>query len=159
MLDITELCVLQKELDDRIQTKFGLTYGETNDRKKIALLVEIGELANELRSFKYWSVKGPSAKDVIVEELSDCIHFILSFKIANGDNQMTFNYDKNDLDVNETILELYKQVINYQYDDQINKIIITALTLANKIGVSANDILAAYKAKNAKNHQRQENNY
>ena len=159
MINIKEICVLQKELDDKINNKFNLTYKETDERKKIALLVELGELANELRSFKYWSTKGPSAKEVIVEEFSDCIHFIISFKLAYGDDQMEFDHIENDLDVNDQILKLYNLTINYKFDSSINEIITEALTLANKIGISANDIEAAYKAKNSKNHQRQADNY
>ena len=50
----------------------------------LALLVEIGELANETRSFKFWSVKPASEKKIILEEFVDGIHFILSLGIECG---------------------------------------------------------------------------
>ena len=46
----------------------------------MALLVE-RELANETRSFKFWSTKGPSANEIILEEYVDSIHFLLSLLI------------------------------------------------------------------------------
>jgi len=43
----------QKELDDFIHGQNKLQLEKTFYLRKIALLVEIGELANELKSFKY----------------------------------------------------------------------------------------------------------
>ena len=53
-------------------------------RKMLALLVEIGELANETRCFKYWSNKPASEREVILEEYVDGLHFILSIGIDLG---------------------------------------------------------------------------
>jgi dimeric dUTPase (all-alpha-NTP-PPase superfamily) len=47
----------------------------------LALMVETSEMANEIRSFKYWSKKERSPDDVILEEFVDVLHFYLS--IAN----------------------------------------------------------------------------
>jgi dimeric dUTPase (all-alpha-NTP-PPase superfamily) len=43
----------------------------------------MGELANEVRCFKFWSYKLPSEEKVILEEYVDGIHFITSLAIAN----------------------------------------------------------------------------
>lgn len=50
-----ELKPLQKELDNHIFTKRGLKQSEIIEKEILALLVELGECANEWRGFKYWS--------------------------------------------------------------------------------------------------------
>ena len=47
-------------------------------KNKLELLVEIGELANETKCFKYWSVKRPSP-ELVGLELADCIIMCLCF--------------------------------------------------------------------------------
>lgn len=42
----------------------------------LALSVEVSELANEVNSFKYWSNKPPSNKEIILEEFSDVLHIL-----------------------------------------------------------------------------------
>ena len=57
-MDITQLFDMQRALDAYIQSN----RKEQTDvfrEKGLALLVELGELANETRCFKFWSKKGP----------------------------------------------------------------------------------------------------
>ena len=55
-MNLAKLFELQKELDARILAKHPPKEGEDRLAKKIlALQVELGELANEWRGFKYWS--------------------------------------------------------------------------------------------------------
>ncbi len=49
-------------------------------KRDLALTIELAELANETRCFKYWSSKGPSEREVILEEFVDSIHFLLSLR-------------------------------------------------------------------------------
>lgn len=48
------------------------------EKNCIELMVEIAELANETRCFKYWSIK-IADKEEVLEEYADCITMILSF--------------------------------------------------------------------------------
>jgi len=99
-MNLSKLFELQRQLDERIEREHPRQEGEDRLAKKIlALLVELGELANEARFFKYWShdqdprIGIPSVHydeilghDVIeyvgpnplLEEYVDCLHFILS---------------------------------------------------------------------------------
>jgi dimeric dUTPase (all-alpha-NTP-PPase superfamily) len=43
----------QRKLDNEIMNKFEKNYEITFKERKLALLVELSELANEIRSFKY----------------------------------------------------------------------------------------------------------
>ncbi|SFA47847.1 dUTPase, partial [Parageobacillus thermantarcticus] len=55
-MNIKKLFELQKQLDLRIEKEHPRKPGEDRLAKKIlALMVELGELANEARFFKYWS--------------------------------------------------------------------------------------------------------
>lgn len=55
-MNLAKLFEMQKELDARILEEHPVQEGEDRLAKKIlALLVELGELANEWRGFKYWS--------------------------------------------------------------------------------------------------------
>jgi dimeric dUTPase (all-alpha-NTP-PPase superfamily) len=52
-IDLSDVLQLQAELDNAIQTKHGVNYKSIYDELKLALLVELSELANEIRSFKF----------------------------------------------------------------------------------------------------------
>ncbi len=50
-----ELFKMQEVLDNKIHQEKGLTREETFEKRILALLVEVGEMLNEWRGFKYWS--------------------------------------------------------------------------------------------------------
>jgi len=54
-MNLTKLLKMQKVLDDRIVAEKGLQGVDLLDKKILALLTELGELANEWRGFKFWS--------------------------------------------------------------------------------------------------------
>ena len=70
-INLTNCLVKQAELDERIMDMHHQTRESTQRKRVLALLVEIAELANETRSFKYWSLKGASEKEVLIEEYVD----------------------------------------------------------------------------------------
>ncbi|MBM7869320.1 dimeric dUTPase (all-alpha-NTP-PPase superfamily) [Clostridium pascui] len=80
MIYLSELYELQNELDKYILEKKNkqLMPKQLLTDTLLALQVEVSELANETRCFKHWSNKGPSSKDVILEEYVDILHFFLS---------------------------------------------------------------------------------
>ena len=67
MINFETLFKKQKELDLEIARKHNITYKETRDRRTLSLLVELGELANSTRCFKYWSNK-PSDINKVKEQ-------------------------------------------------------------------------------------------
>ena len=83
-MELKQLLEMQYNLDEFIIESKSL---QTLDPKVrltntiLALMVEMGEFANELKSFKFWSNKPPSPKEVHLEEFVDVLHFFLS--IAN----------------------------------------------------------------------------
>jgi hypothetical protein len=81
---LDELFSLQKGLDEEIHQKHHVDLRETHYKRILALLVELGEFANETRCFKFWSLKPASEKGVILDEYADGMHFFLSLGIPLG---------------------------------------------------------------------------
>ena len=73
--DLTDLYSKQRELDEEIAVNHGVSYASTRNKRTLALLVELGEFANTTRTFKFWSNKGPEAKEVMLDEFADGLHF------------------------------------------------------------------------------------
>jgi len=65
-MDLSKLFKAQKELDDHINKAKGLEGQDLLDKKILALLVELGELANEERSWKFWSENREPSKGRLV---------------------------------------------------------------------------------------------
>lgn len=86
-MEIKEIIEMQRELDAEILrnlNKYSLVTFKDSDfltEKILALQVEVSELANATRCFKYWSKKKSEPKERLLDEYADCLHFLLS--IAN----------------------------------------------------------------------------
>lgn len=83
-----ELLDKQSRLDAFIDNnmKEDLSSKERLTNTILAAIVEISELANEIRCFKHWSKKESSHKDILLEEYVDVLHFFLSIG-----NQLNFS--------------------------------------------------------------------
>ena len=77
-IELEELFKAQAELDATIAKNHQISYETTRHRRIMACLVEIGELANATRCFKYWSNKGKESDDIVLDEFADGLHFFLS---------------------------------------------------------------------------------
>jgi dimeric dUTPase (all-alpha-NTP-PPase superfamily) len=67
-MNLQKLFELQRKLDERIEQQHSRQEGEDRLAKKIlALQVELGELANEWRGFKYWSKDQKPRTQKVVE--------------------------------------------------------------------------------------------
>lgn len=98
-INLSKLFQMQKVLDSRISKEHGLEGQDLLPKKILALQVEIGELANEWRGFKFWSKRQtPTEPEYnwkpsedgqtlesdgiksysLLDEYVDCLHFILS---------------------------------------------------------------------------------
>lgn len=79
------------------------------ERLKLCLLVEIGELANEIKSFKAWRKKTEIDWTKVKEELIDCLCFFLDlsnlFQIELAD--FSFPVEKQVLHFNKLLLEFF----------------------------------------------------
>jgi len=161
-LNLSELIPLQNELDERIMALHHEERKSTQLKRILALVVEISELANETRSFKYWSLKGPSEKDVLLEEFSDSIHFILSLGIDLGLSELSVQCEDSTYDLSRLFLEWTEQAIQLMHDFNINNYQLCAdycAKIAYTLHFSENEVLETYYKKNKKNHNRQDQAY
>ena len=85
-MNLDKLYKMQEKLDKHIIDNHNIKISkeELLGSTILALLVEVGELANTTRCFKHWSTKGIMDKEVVLEELADVLHFYLS--IGNQKN-------------------------------------------------------------------------
>lgn len=155
---------MQEDLDYRIEKEHNLLSENLVPKKILALLVELGELANETRCFKFWSNKGPSPKKVILEEYVDGLHFILSLGLK-------LNYSK-DLNLKPIVclksplyaqfLDLYDKISKFNNNtskEMYLDLFQSFLNLGASLNFSEKDIEDAYVEKNKVNHKRQDEGY
>ncbi|MCG5104319.1 dUTP diphosphatase [Oceanobacillus alkalisoli] len=153
---------MQQELDSYIANNHELEGKDLYNERHLAFLVELGELANETRCFKFWSKKKPSERDVILAEYVDGIHFLLSIglekgyryngeKAAGTENQQTKQFNHvfivaagfNQNPSEEGYIHLFKEFIH----------------LGKVLGFNEVDIYNAYLEKNEINYERQDQGY
>lgn len=161
-MNLTECLQKQKTLDERIMALHGQVRESTRLKRILALIVEIAELANETRAFKYWSLKGPSDRDTLLEEFSDTVHFILSLGIDLGHDELTFDHEPSPLNLSELFIEWTKEAVllNEHFNEiQYQKVLTRMGQVADACGFSEEDILYSYHAKNDTNHKRQDQSY
>lgn len=128
-MNLEKLFKIQAELDKRIVEKHGLQNEDLLDKKILALQVELGELANEWRGFKFWSTDQEPRTELfttsplpneplvvkrnpLLEEYVDGIHFFISLandlKINPSDFVVEGDYTKEN--ATETFNEVFSMV-------------------------------------------------
>lgn len=162
-INLKEIFDLQKSLDKNIQSNHKVTYSQVYEKIKLALIVELAELANEIRSFKFWSLKSPSSKNIILEEYIDGIHFITSICIYKK-IKPEFNFkilkETNDKDlITKYLLNLFNEINHFDSNAKIKKWYESYLSFATMLGFSLEDIKNGYLKKNQINFQRQKDKY
>lgn len=162
MINLKDLYILQENLDKEISLNHGVTYESTMEHRLLALLVELGELANETRCFKFWSNKKCSEKSIIMDEYADGLHFILSLGIPLKNNVFDYEVILNKGSLADQFVNLYAYTIelknNYNLENY-SKLIQYYLNLAKSLNMDETDIKKSYLQKLNINHTRQKNNY
>lgn len=164
MMELHELFEMQKGLDKHIAEKHQLQTDSLISRKVLALLVELGELANETRCFKFWSVKGASPKEVILEEFVDGVHFILSLGLDCGFERDVQVEDIVIVEENVTnqFLSMYEAVHRFSAERSLNayrSMLESYFVLGQMLGFASEEIKKAYISKNEVNYKRQKEGY
>ncbi|MFD1362215.1 dUTP diphosphatase [Lentibacillus salinarum] len=161
-MDWSPLYTMQAQLDTYIVSHHDLSGKDLFREKYLALLVELGELANETRCFKFWSRKPRNKQSVILEEYVDGIHFILSLGLDKG-----YRYDSNDLkpaDTDETgqFNRVYEVCVTFYRDPSeahYKQLFARYLQLGKLLGFDEIAVKDAYLKKNEINYERQDQGY
>ena len=161
-MNLQKLFEMQKELDAFIE-KMQNIERDVFKEKGLALMVELAELANETRCFKFWSTKGPSERDVILEEYVDSIHFILSLGLLKGFTTIEkWPVIEEKRDLTETFLMTQETILTFIHnptEDGYRAIWQCYGVIAYNLGFSFNDVVHAYIEKNEENYKRQRTGY
>src|SRR5690625_3469324 len=145
-MDWTTLFNMQRQLDNYITEQHDLYEQNLFEERFLALLVELGELANETRCFKFWSVQDKSDASIILEEYVDNIHFLLSIGIHKGyefsNLSSSTTYFKETQQFNlvfETCLIFYRNQTEENYLNMFREYV----HLAKLLGFTEQDIMEA----------------
>lgn len=174
---MNNLFPIQRDLDKTILVKYAakkkVNYEELYNNKMLALFVEIGELANETKCFKYWSEKQNRVSEKALEEYVDCLHFILSIgNSCSYSNLVKFNFERaytilmvrNKCELNRTdnfiyLIESLNRFIRHKELGNYQEIINDFLIIAIDLGFTEDQLIKAYMDKNLENYNRQKLNY
>ncbi|MGE7984828.1 dUTP diphosphatase [Lysinibacillus fusiformis] len=161
-MNIQQLFMMQKELDDFIEQNQNIQQ-DVFQEKGLALMVELAELANETRCFKFWSTKGPSAREVILEEYVDSIHFILSIGLLKNYTTIEkWPVIEEQRHLTATFLETQGAILAFiqqPTEDRYLAIWQCYGLLAYNLGFTFEDVVRAYIEKNQENYNRQRTGY
>ncbi|MBT2696370.1 dUTP diphosphatase [Bacillus sp. ISL-40] len=176
-MDLAKLFLLQKELDNHIENEHPREEGESRlSYKVLALLVELGELANEVRFFKFWSTnRRPRTQAVRVptmmeedkkyynptlEEYVDGWHFILSIGLELQIKEVEISACKRE-NLEDQFIGLYNVIslLAVGFHHKYNDVVSAYIGLGEMLGFTPEEIEGAYLVKNEINHKRQEVHY
>ncbi len=160
--DFTDIYKKQIDLDKYIFEKNNLSSKETYEKRKISFLVELGEFANEVRTFKFWSKKTMSKDKIVIEEFIDGLHFIVSVGVDMNNKDWKIEIKDNKKDFNEQLMQTYVLFIKYAKTDDLDdyqKALKSFITLGAILNFTYEKMFQAYLLKNEENIRRQDTNY
>lgn len=159
---LDELFLAQAKLDQTIADNHHITYKTTRPRRIMACLVEIGELANATRCFKYWSNKGKEADEIVLDEYADGLHFFLSLGVDINTSKKTYHITNHLDNLTDQFLLIYHRLDEFrkkQDDASYIRAFQAFLNLLPLLGYKWTDLKEAYYKKLGVNYNRQETNY
>lgn len=170
-MNLPQLFQMQKVLDERIVKEHELEGKALLQSKVLALRVEIGELANEWRGFKFWSTDQEANRYVyggldeiisrpLLEEYVDCLHFILSIGLGLCVD-LTLETLKIEPFFYNNIIEQFNRLFILEWDSRFGYEAGLGLfvALGEMLGFTWEEIEEAYLKKNKINHKRQSEGY
>ncbi|TAA71656.1 dUTPase [Planomicrobium okeanokoites] len=162
-MDISNLLEAQKELDAEIEKNHPTVEKEERLLKRtLALLVELGELANELPEvFKFWSNKKNNYEKAL-EEYVDGLHFFLSIALEEGPDQLSVQrpYMQASANILDCYLDIFEDVSRIDCEiGPLGRSFYRYIELGQMLGFTWEQIEMSYMMKNALNHHRQETGY
>ena len=152
----------QKELDRYIQENHLLEEEDLVSRKILAFQVELGELANETRCFKFWSVKPASPSNVILEEYVDGLHFLLSLGLELSCSFESLESTTANEDLTIQFQWVYRLASRFEEEPtapNYRHLFAAFLALGRQLQLTEQGVMEAYWKKNQVNRQRQEEGY
>jgi dimeric dUTPase (all-alpha-NTP-PPase superfamily) len=150
---------INKELDKIFMEKYK-DVDKYYEKNVIELIVELSEFANEIKCFKYWSIKSMN-KEEALEEYADCITMALSFYTTyNIDLEVISHSNTNDiLDLFNILFTNASKLYNEKNEILVKQIFSDILYLGDLLGFSLKEKYDACYKKMDIIKQRLESNY
>ena len=163
MEEYLKLYKRNKVLDSEFMNKYINDDKNLHKKNCLELIVELGELANESRCFKYWSIKKVN-REYLLEEYADCLLMVLyMFNYYNIVNiySMDKKYSDDILIVfNDLIRMCTKFMDNIGIDeDYVMDVFNYLLHLGKLLCLNDDGIIRACYDKIIKNEERLNSNY
>jgi dimeric dUTPase (all-alpha-NTP-PPase superfamily) len=162
MIQLKDLFAEQVKLDTHIQQQHQVTYGTTREKRILALLVEVGEMINETKTFKFWSKKPSAEKPIILDEFADGLHFLLSLAIEVKSLKVSYEIIKQNLSLTSATILVYQAVTDLSKQWSISLVeqaFQRYLNLIPLLGFTTEEVVSAYFKKLGINYTRQQNAY
>lgn len=168
-MDLKMLLDKQNELDKTILENAGLKEYPLQSMQ-LALLVEVGELANEWQGFKHWKKHKEIDREKLLEEFADCFSFALSLEghLHELDSDFIEQIDAV-IDLCDSISDKPDIVpddeIIYAFNDTFlhisrqDEVLQHILLLGRFLNITLDEMQEAYLKKNKVNWQRQKEGY
>jgi dimeric dUTPase (all-alpha-NTP-PPase superfamily) len=155
----------QEYLEQFVRKNIGMSEEEFSsvpmvDKRIFAFKVELAEFSNETGWFKYWKQSHKMDRSKVLEELADCIHFMLAIGIYRKYRQFVKELDwKRWTVIGETAL--YTQIMQSEIGSsgQWKVAFEKLIAIGVKLGYNIEEITLAYLLKNQENIERQMRNY
>lgn len=138
--------------------------GEIEFEKLTALDIELSELANEIKFFKYWKKDKYIDRAKVIEEACDCFHFILSLANDNEVNMQVMPYGTFTRDIG-TLYRYIKATIwkDIYLDDNwecgLKRILMLLVAMIEELDFTYSDLIREYDRKYEINIKRQKEGY
>jgi dimeric dUTPase (all-alpha-NTP-PPase superfamily) len=161
-IELKPLINEQAKLDAHIQSQHQVTYANTREKRILALLVEIGEMINETKTFKFWSKKPSAEKPIILDEYADGLHFLLSLSIEVQSQKMNYDIQPLYLSLTQATILVFQQVSElskHWHVKHLESAFQSYLNLIPLLGFTADEVVQAYFKKLGVNYTRQQNAY
>lgn len=154
----------QHKLDKFIYKENGIIDVKDIELDKIAALdVELSEFMNEIKSFKYWKKNKEIDKAKVIEEASDCLHFILSLANDNNIDMGIANIIATTDDINITyrIVKtcLWEGIYLKEKWGYLKNMLRGIIIMLEELGFAYDDLIEAYNKKYEINIKRQMEGY
>ena len=160
--ELTPLLAEQAKLDAHIQQQHQVSYASTREKRILALLVEVGEMINETKTFKFWSTKPSAEKSIILDEYADGLHFLLSLSIEVQSRKTLYDIATLSKTLTQATIDVFQAISDLSKTFTISALensFQSYLNLIPLLGFTSEEVVAAYFQKLGVNYTRQKNAY
>jgi dimeric dUTPase (all-alpha-NTP-PPase superfamily) len=161
-IDLKLMLAEQAKLDAHIQQQHQVSYASTREKRLLALLVEVGEMINETKTFKFWSKKPSAEKPIILDEYADGLHFLLSLSIEVQSSQHHYEIAHLSKTLTQATIDVFQAISDLSKAftvKALEKSFQSYINLIPLLGFTSEEVVEAYFKKLGVNYTRQKNAY